>query len=82
MVFMWAPTANANIYAWHDANGIMQFSNYDPPPEAEVYLKTTEITYEAQEQELQECDFQRAQDEIREREEALTETRRSRAKGF
>lgn len=39
--------AQADIYVWTDENGIKHFTNYSPPPEAEVMLKSEEPSADA-----------------------------------
>ena len=41
-------TAGADIYAWVDENGIRHFTNYAPPPQAKIIMKTEEIPYDRQ----------------------------------
>ncbi len=41
-------TASADIYAWVDENGVRHFTNYAPPPQAEVIMKTEELPYDEQ----------------------------------
>ena len=36
--------ANADIYKWIDENGVIHFTNYSPPKQARILMKTTEIT--------------------------------------
>jgi hypothetical protein len=38
--------ANADIYKWIDENGVIHFTNYSPPKQARVLMKTTEIPYD------------------------------------
>lgn len=77
-VWIWAPTAVADIYSWSDENGILHFTNRNPPPEAELFLKTKEGPYEeavarAQTETAAQRELRRAQDEAREQEERLAE---------
>ena len=41
-------TAGADIYAWVDENGIRHFTNYAPPLQAKIIMKTEEIPYDRQ----------------------------------
>jgi hypothetical protein len=41
-------TASADIYAWMDENGVRHFTNYAPPPQAKVIMKTKELPYDRQ----------------------------------
>jgi hypothetical protein len=36
----------ADIYEWTDANGVKNFSNYAPPQDATVLMKTEEVPYD------------------------------------
>jgi hypothetical protein len=38
-------TAGADIYAWTDENGVKHFTNYTPPKQATLFMKTPEISY-------------------------------------
>jgi len=55
-------TARADIYSWTDANGVIHFTNYDPPSQAEYYMKEHK-TGESNENE--------AKDSVAERKDAL-----------
>lgn len=48
-------TAKADIYTWMDENGVRHYTNYAPPPQAKVVLKTEELPYddEADEERMQ-----------------------------
>ncbi len=37
-------TAQADIYSWTDANGVIHFTNYAPPPQAEYYMQEHKFT--------------------------------------
>jgi hypothetical protein len=39
-------TANADIYAWTDENGVRHFTNYAPPPQANIVMKSEELPYD------------------------------------
>jgi len=41
-------TASADIYSWIDENGIRHFTNYAPPPQAKIILKTEELPHDQQ----------------------------------
>jgi hypothetical protein len=45
--------ANADIYSWTDENGVNHFTNYAPPKQARLLMKTPEIPYD------EEADIQR-----------------------
>ncbi len=45
--------ADADIYSWTDENGVRYFTNYAPPKQAKVLIKTPEIVYD------EEADLQR-----------------------
>jgi hypothetical protein len=36
---LWVSTASAAIYTWTDENGVVHFTNYSPPPQAQVIVK-------------------------------------------
>ena len=38
----------ADIYEWTDENGVRHFTNYAPPPEAEILIKSEEVPYDAE----------------------------------
>jgi hypothetical protein len=59
MVLIAAATANADIYRWKDANGVMHFSNQPPPAGTTVIEKIEESPYDA------EADRQRIENERR-----------------
>ena len=48
-----ALTARADIYSWTDENGVNHFTNYAPPKQARLLIKTPEIPYD------KEADIQR-----------------------
>ena len=68
-------TANGDIYAWTDENGVKYFTNFAPPKQATLFMKTPEIPYD------EEADNQRremdrlavARQELAEREAFLLE---------
>jgi hypothetical protein len=70
-----APTANGDIYAWTDENGVKHFTNHVPPKQATLFMKTPEIPHD------EEADNQRremdrlavARQELAEREAFLLE---------
>jgi hypothetical protein len=39
-------TAGADIYAWTDENGVKHFTNYTPPKQATLFMKTPEIPHD------------------------------------
>ena len=41
-------TVDADIYTWIDENGVRHFSNFAPPANAEVIMKTEELPYDEQ----------------------------------
>lgn len=41
-------TVNADIYAWTDEDGVRHFTNYAPPPQANIIMKTQELPYDEQ----------------------------------
>ena len=41
-----ALTARADIYSWTDENGVNHFTNYAPPKQAKLLMKTPEIPYD------------------------------------
>jgi len=45
--------ANADIYSWTDENGVRYFTNYAPPKQAKLLMKTPEVAYD------EEADLQR-----------------------
>ena len=45
-VSLWGQTGHADIYVWVDENNIKHFTNENPPPQAEVLMKTKEIPYD------------------------------------
>ncbi len=36
----------ADIYEWTDENGVTHYTNYAPPPEAKIMMKTEELPYD------------------------------------
>ena len=40
--------ANADIYSWTDENGVNHFTNYSPPKQAKLLIKTPEPDRSAQ----------------------------------
>jgi hypothetical protein len=54
--------SRADIYVWTDESGVKHFTNYAPPPQAEVLMKTREVPYdEAKDRERMEADSLQAQ---------------------
>jgi hypothetical protein len=41
-----AGSAQADIYEWTDANGVKHFTNYAPPDDATILMKTEEVPYD------------------------------------
>jgi len=41
-------TAAADIYVWTDSSGTKHITNYAPPPQAQVLIRTPEIPYDAE----------------------------------
>ena len=58
-IFCLPAAANADIYRWKDANGVMHFSNQPPPAGAVILDKVEEAPYDA------EADRQRIEEERR-----------------
>ena len=48
LLFCLNTTVDADIYTWIDENGVKHFSNFAPPPNAEVIMKTEELPYDEQ----------------------------------
>ena len=42
-----ASSLYADIYEWTDEDGVKHYTNYAPPPEASVLMKTEELPYDA-----------------------------------
>ena len=40
----WATMLKADIYTWTDENGVLHFSNYDPPKHAKLMIKAAQFT--------------------------------------
>jgi hypothetical protein len=49
--------ARADIYSWTDENGVRYFTNYAPPKQAKILMKTPEIAYD------EEADLQRREND-------------------
>lgn len=49
--------AKADIYSWTDENGVRYFTNYAPPKQAKLLMKTPEIAYD------EEADLQRREND-------------------
>jgi hypothetical protein len=49
--------ARADIYSWTDENGVRYFTNYAPPKQAKILMKTPEIDYD------EEADLQRREND-------------------
>ena len=47
MVCFMASSLHADIYEWTDEDGVKHFTNYAPPPEASILMKTEELPYDA-----------------------------------
>jgi hypothetical protein len=60
VVLLGVGSANADIYVWTDESGIKHITNYAPPEQAQVLIRTPEIPYDA------EADRQRREAERRE----------------
>lgn len=41
-----APSLYADIYEWTDIEGVKHYTNYAPPPEAKILMKTEELPYD------------------------------------
>jgi len=68
-------TASGDIFAWTDENGIRHFTNYAPPKQATLFMKTPEIPYD-EEADIQRREIDRltvARQELAEREAFLLE---------
>ena len=65
-----ALTARADIYSWTDENGVNHFTNYSPPKQAKLLMKTPEIPYdeEADNQRRENDRLEVARQELAERE--------------
>jgi hypothetical protein len=63
-----AVEARADIYSWTDENGVRYFTNYAPPKQAKLLMKTPEIPYDAQADEQR-----RANDELEAAKQQLAE---------
>ena len=68
-------TANGDIYAWTDENGVKYFTNFTPPKQATLFMKTPEIPYdeEADNQRRKMDRLEVARQELAEREAFLME---------
>lgn len=66
---------SADIYAWTDENGVKYFTNYAPPKQATLFMKTPEIPYDEEaDNERREMDrMEVARQELAEREAFLLE---------
>ncbi|MEJ2100047.1 MAG: hypothetical protein P8X68_08720 [Desulfobacterales bacterium] len=66
---------NADIYSWTDENGVRYFTNYAPPKQAKLLMKTPEIAYdeEADLQRREKEELEAARQELAEREAFLQE---------
>ena len=67
------PAADADIYSWTDENGVNHFTNYAPPKQARLLMKTPEIPYDKEaDNQRQETDrLEVARQELAEREDFL-----------
>jgi hypothetical protein len=75
---LWGQAGNADIYVWTDDNDVMHFSNEDPPPQAEVFMQTIEISHDDaadNRQELQQTQAQLLEEEARLEEQRAEEER-------
>ena len=65
-----ALTARADIYSWTDENGVNHFTNYSPPKQAKLLIKTPEIPYDedADNQRRENDQLEVARQELAERE--------------
>jgi hypothetical protein len=65
-----ALTARADIYSWTDENGVNHFTNYAPPKQAKLLMKTPEIPFdeEADNQRRENDRLEAARQELAERE--------------
>lgn len=64
------PAASADIYSWTDENGVQHFTNQEPPEDAELLIKSPEISHdeEAHQRRLEEDRLALARQELAERE--------------
>jgi len=71
--------ASADIYSWTDENGVKYFTNYAPPKQATLFMKTPEIPYdEKADVERSEMDrMEVSRQELAEREAFLLEEQRA-----
>jgi len=74
----------ADIYMWTDADGTKHITNYSPPPQAELLIRTPEIPYDEaadrQRRETERLDqLARAREELLEKEAALARRERDAA---
>jgi len=74
-----ALTARADIYSWTDENGVNHFTNYAPPKQAKLLIKTPEIRYdeEADNQRRENDRLDVARQELAEREAFLLQEQRA-----
>jgi hypothetical protein len=74
-----ALTAHADIYSWTDENGVNHFTNYAPPKQAKLLIKTPEIPYDEEaDNERRENDrLEMARQELAEREAFLLQEQRA-----
>ena len=74
-----ALTARADIYSWTDENGVNHFTNYAPPKQAKLLIKTPEIRYdaEADNQRRENDRLEVARQELAEREAFLLQEQRA-----
>ena len=45
-ILLAVPAANADIYSWTDEKGVRHFTNYAPPPQANIIIKTEELPFD------------------------------------
>ena len=46
LIGFWTPHLRADIYSWTDKDGVVHYTNYNPPKEAKIFLKAPEIIYD------------------------------------
>ena len=58
------PSVYADIYEWTDADGVRHFTNYAPPPEAGIMIKTEEVPHDEEADQARREADQAAQQEL------------------
>ncbi len=58
------PSVYADIYEWTDADGVRHFSNYAPPPEAGIMIKSEEVPHDEEADQARREVDQAAQQEL------------------